>query len=61
VALEPGRYQDFYAAVRDWARGEAPAPVDPLDSVAVLEILELARRSAQAREPLSSPIKELTT
>jgi predicted dehydrogenase len=61
VALEPGRYQDFYAAVRDWARGEAPAPVDPRDSLAVLEILELARRSAQAREPLPSPIKELTT
>lgn len=41
--LEPGRYQAFYEGVRDWARGEAPAPVDPGDSVRVLEVLEQAR------------------
>ncbi|MFL5895250.1 MAG: Gfo/Idh/MocA family oxidoreductase [Thermoleophilaceae bacterium] len=38
--LEPGRYADFYAGVRDWLRGEAAPPVDPADAVRVLEILE---------------------
>jgi hypothetical protein len=31
-------------------RGEAPPPVDPADSLRVLEILEAARRAADARE-----------
>lgn len=43
LALEPGRYADFYAGVRDWARDAAPPPVDPSDSVRVLEVLEAAR------------------
>ena len=46
VELERGRYDDFYTGVRDWARGSAPAPVDPADSIRVLEILEAARRSS---------------
>ena len=41
--LDPGRYVDFYTGVRDWARGEAPPPVDPADALRVLEILEAAR------------------
>ncbi|MEA2425725.1 MAG: scyllo-inositol 2-dehydrogenase, partial [Thermoleophilaceae bacterium] len=45
VALEPGRYEDYYAQVRDWALGDAPPPVDPADGVAVLEILERARNA----------------
>ena len=49
LPLERGRYQDFYAGVRDWAAGDAPPPVDPADSVRVLEILEAARRSAEQR------------
>ena len=53
VPLERGRYEDFYAGVRDWARGDAPAPVDPAESVRVLEILEAARRSAERREVIS--------
>lgn len=47
LALERGRYEDFYAGVRDWASGAAAPPVDPADSVRVLEILEAARRSAR--------------
>lgn len=43
LALEPGRYADFYAGVREWARGAAPPPVDASDSVHVLEVLEAAR------------------
>ena len=48
--LERGRYIDFYVGVRDWARGDAPAPVDPLDSLHVLEILDAARESSERRE-----------
>ncbi len=47
--LERGRYEDFYAGVRDWLDGDGPAPVDPADSLRVLEILEAARRSAEQR------------
>jgi predicted dehydrogenase len=48
--LERGRYEDFYAQVRDWARGEAEPPVDPADGVRVLEILEQARAAAAGRD-----------
>ena len=54
LALERGRYEDFYAGVRDWALGAAPPPVDPADSVRVLEILEAARRSAEQRAVITS-------
>ena len=47
IPLERGRYEAFYAGVREWASGSAPAPVDPADSLAVLEILEAARRSSE--------------
>jgi predicted dehydrogenase len=52
--LERGRYEDFYAGVRDWAAGAAPPPVDPADSVRVLEILEAARRSAAERAVITA-------
>ena len=54
LPLERGRYEDFYARVRDWAAGDAPSPVDPADSVRVLEILEAARRSAGERAVITS-------
>jgi predicted dehydrogenase len=41
--LARGTYVRFYEGVRDWLRGEAPAPVDPADGVRVLEVLEQAR------------------
>jgi predicted dehydrogenase len=46
--LDRGRYEDFYAGVRDWLRGDAGPPVDPADAVAVMEILEQARESARS-------------
>jgi scyllo-inositol 2-dehydrogenase (NADP+) len=46
VALERGAYETFYAAVVAWLRDGAPPPVDPRDSVAVLHLLDAARRSA---------------
>jgi predicted dehydrogenase len=45
VPIERGAYQEFYEAI---ARGETP--VDPHDSVAVLRVLEAARRSAETKE-----------
>ncbi|HEY3709639.1 MAG TPA: Gfo/Idh/MocA family oxidoreductase [Amycolatopsis sp.] len=50
VPTEVGRYQDFYAQVRDALRGEAAFPVDPASSVETLRVIEAAHRSgAEAR------------
>jgi predicted dehydrogenase len=46
ATIEPGAYQRFYEAVVAWLRDGAPPPVDPRDSVAVLRLLDAARRSA---------------
>ena len=51
--LDRGDYRGFYEGVRDWLEGGAPAPVDPRDSVAVLEILEAARASAASHHIVS--------
>lgn len=42
----PGDYPAFYAGVVTSLRDGAPAPVDPRDALAALEVLELARQSA---------------
>jgi predicted dehydrogenase len=42
----PGAYQDFYSALTAALDGDAPPPVDPWDSMAVLETIEGAQRSA---------------
>ena len=46
IALERGDYPAFYAAVAAWVNDDGPVPVDPRDSIAGLEIIEAARRSA---------------
>jgi predicted dehydrogenase len=46
VPTERGRYETFYAGVAATLRDGAPLPVDPADSIGVLDILEAARRSA---------------
>jgi scyllo-inositol 2-dehydrogenase (NADP+) len=46
VPTLPGAYEDFYAGVVAALAGDAPPPVDPWDAVAVLEVIEAARRSA---------------
>jgi len=46
VQTAPGAYQRFYAAVVAALRTGARPPVDPVDAVAGLEIIEAARRSA---------------
>jgi predicted dehydrogenase len=50
VELERGRYEDYYAQVRDWVQGDAPPPVDPADGVRVLEVLEQARAFAAQKQ-----------
>ncbi len=49
VPTERGDYPAFYAAIAAALRDGAPPPVDPADAVAVLEIIEAARRSAAER------------
>jgi predicted dehydrogenase len=49
VPTEPGDYRRFYAAVATSLREGAAPPVDPADSIAVLEVLEAARRAAAER------------
>lgn len=46
VRTEPGAYQDFYRGLVAALRGEAPAPVDPDDAAAALDVIELAQRYA---------------
>jgi predicted dehydrogenase len=46
ATIEPGAYERFYEGVVAWLRDGAPPPVDPRDSVAVLHLLDAARRSA---------------
>jgi predicted dehydrogenase len=46
ATVEPGAYERFYEGVVAWLRDGAPPPVDPRDSVAVLHLLDAARRSA---------------
>ena len=47
VARAPGSWSDFYPVVVAMVRDGAPPPVDPRDAVAVLEVLDAARRSAR--------------
>jgi predicted dehydrogenase len=46
VRTERGDYGAFYAGMAAALRDGAPPPVDPMDSVAGLEIIEAARRSS---------------
>jgi len=47
VATEAGAYLRFYEAVAAAVRDGAPAPVDPADATAALDIIEAARASAE--------------
>ena len=51
----PGSYQDFYAGVRNALREGTPAPVDPADSLRVIEVIEAARTSAERGEIVRFP------
>lgn len=47
VRRAPGSWDDFYAGVLAMVRDGAPPPVEPEEALAVLEVLEAARRSAR--------------
>jgi predicted dehydrogenase len=49
VETEAGAYQRFYAGLAAALRDGGPPPVDPGDAVAVLRVLDAARRSAADR------------
>jgi predicted dehydrogenase len=53
VPTEAGSYQRFYEGVVATLRDGTPPPVDPADSVAALEVIEAAQRSAAERRIIS--------
>jgi predicted dehydrogenase len=55
LRTEPGCYQRFYSGLVAALRDGAPLPVDPADSVTVLEILETARDTASRGAPVTLP------
>jgi predicted dehydrogenase len=50
VPSTPGAWQEFYLRWRDALRGQGPVPVDPRDAVAMLAVIDAARRSAVERQ-----------
>ncbi|MCW4455572.1 oxidoreductase [Flavobacterium sp. MXW15] len=48
IANERGDYRCCYAALRDAMRGEAPPPVSAAQALAVMQLLEAGRRSADS-------------
>lgn len=51
----PGRYQDYYAGVRDALHEGAPTPVDPADSLRVIRVIEAAQESAKLGQVIHLP------
>ncbi|HEX8995624.1 MAG TPA: Gfo/Idh/MocA family oxidoreductase [Ktedonobacterales bacterium] len=51
----PGRYQDYYAGVRDALRDGKPVPVEPEEALRVIRVIEAARESAQRGEVIHLP------
>jgi hypothetical protein len=49
VPTRPGHYGEFYRLLAEALNGHGSLPVNPDDSVAVLEVVEAARRSATER------------
>jgi len=55
VPTAAGAYPEFYRRLVLAIRDDGPPPVDPADSVAVLEVIEAARRSAASAAAVSRP------
>jgi predicted dehydrogenase len=47
IPTEPGDYSRYYAALRDAVRDGTPPPVDPLDAIRGLRVLEAAEESSR--------------
>jgi scyllo-inositol 2-dehydrogenase (NADP+) len=54
IRTQPGDWRPFYAGVAAAIVGGAPPPVDPMDAVAGLELIELGRRSAEQGRTLAA-------
>jgi predicted dehydrogenase len=48
VPSEPGRWQSFYSSLVESLTEGTPLPVDALDAVKVVEVLDAARRSSES-------------
>jgi predicted dehydrogenase len=48
----PGDYRQYYLAVRDAIHGDGANPVTPADALTVMRVIELGRRSHEARREL---------
>ncbi len=46
IRTEKGNYRRFYELTVPWLREGAPPPVNPDDAVAVLDVIEAARKSS---------------
>lgn len=55
VETVTGCYQDYYAGIRDSLLEGKPAPVDPLDSLRVIRVIEAAHESAERGEVVRLP------
>ncbi|MDV6012581.1 Gfo/Idh/MocA family oxidoreductase [Haloechinothrix sp. LS1_15] len=55
VPSEQGDWMRFYAGLAAAVRGDAGVPVDPWDSVAVLEVLDAARTSSTTGQVVGLP------
>jgi predicted dehydrogenase len=55
VPSEPGAWPEFYAALGSALRDGGPPPVDPGDAIAVLDVIDAARRSAAGGRVISVP------
>jgi scyllo-inositol 2-dehydrogenase (NADP+) len=53
VPSEPGAWQRFYSLLEEALRTGGPPPVDPLDAVAGLRVIEAARRSAETHSVIA--------
>lgn len=55
VPTETGRYERFYAQLRDAVLGDGEFPVDPADAVAALRVIEAARLAATEHGVVTLP------
>ena len=53
VPTEIGDYRRFYELFRDAVRTESPPPVDPLDAIRGLRVLEAAETSSRTGSVIS--------
>lgn len=53
IKTEKGDYQRFYALCVPWLRASAAPPVDPMDAIAVLNIIQAAQRSVAEAKVVS--------